>query len=114
MRYSAVQTHITTMTLLIVAAGCGDSWVGLELPGTLTSAQSIVFDVLILNSEVYPDGETGPLLVDLGIDGDRIAAIGDLSGCSAQLEINGSGLTTVPGFIDAHSHADAPGAWERL
>ncbi|MCH8219217.1 MAG: amidohydrolase family protein, partial [Planctomycetes bacterium] len=45
---------------------------------------------------------------DVAIKGDRIAAIGDLSGDTAGKVIDASGLTVTPGFIDVHSHA-APG-----
>ncbi len=43
---------------------------------------------------------------DVAVDGDRIAAVGDLSGMSAEREIDASGLTISPGFIDTHAHSD--------
>ena len=42
---------------------------------------------------------------DIGIRGDRIEAIGDLSDATAQLELDARGLYVAPGFIDTHSHA---------
>ena len=63
------------------------------------------FDVLILNGDVYPDGDSGPLAVDIGIIDDRIASMeSDLSGFTAREVIDATGLLVVPGFIDAHSH----------
>ncbi len=44
--------------------------------------------------------------VDLGIEGERIAAIGDLSRTEAELDVDGSGLAVSPGFIDLHTHSD--------
>ena len=41
----------------------------------------------------------------MGISGDRIVAIGDLSKRQADLRLDVSGLAVVPGFIDIHSHA---------
>ncbi len=41
----------------------------------------------------------------MGIRGDRIAAIGDLSAYKADQRIAVAGLAVVPGFIDIHSHA---------
>lgn len=43
---------------------------------------------------------------DIGIIDDRIAAIGDLAGYSADMELDGRNLVAAPGFIDIHSHTD--------
>lgn len=42
---------------------------------------------------------------DVGIEGDRIAAVGDVA-ASAGHEIDAGGLTLAPGFIDIHTHSD--------
>ncbi len=68
------------------------------------------FDILIKNGEVYPSGYQGPLWVDIGITGELITAIGDLSDKTAHQLIDASGLMVTPGFIDAHTHADSGGA----
>ncbi len=66
------------------------------------------FDVLIRGGRVL-DGSGSPWrYADVGIRGDRIAAVGDLSGDSAASVIDARGLYIAPGFIDVHSHA-APG-----
>ncbi len=49
---------------------------------------------------------------DIAIDGDRISAIGDLSGETALREIDATGLTVTPGFIDLHTHLDAQVGWD--
>ena len=36
--------------------------------------------------------------------GDRVAAVGDLSGARARVDV--SGLVVAPGFIDSHTHDD--------
>ena len=41
---------------------------------------------------------------DLGVRGDRISGVGDLTWQSGEIEIDGSGLVLAPGFIDAHHH----------
>ena len=52
------------------------------------------------------DGTGNPwFLADVALDGDRIAAIGDLRAATAGREIDATGLYVTPGFIDAHSHA---------
>ena len=68
------------------------------------SAQD-AFDVLIRGARVL-DGTGNPwYFADVGITGDRIAALGDLSGRTAATVVEGEGLYVAPGFIDAHSHA---------
>ncbi len=64
------------------------------------------FDVLIRNGQVL-DGTGNPAIrADVGIAGERITAIGDLSAATAARVIDVTGLHVVPGFIDMHSHAD--------
>ncbi|MDQ6787720.1 MAG: D-aminoacylase [Acidobacteriota bacterium] len=59
-----------------------------------------VFDVLIKNGTVY-DGTGKPgKRVDVGIRGDKIAAVGDLSKAKAQTIIDAKNLAVTPGFIN--------------
>lgn len=63
-------------------------------------------DILIRNATVI-DGTGAPRrMANIAIDGDRIAAIGDLSGHTAEREIDATGLIAAPGFIDVHTHDD--------
>ena len=63
------------------------------------------FDVLIRNARVM-DGTGNPWLrIDLGITGDRIAALGRLDGATAVRTIDARDRVVTPGFIDVHSHA---------
>jgi N-acyl-D-amino-acid deacylase len=58
------------------------------------------FDVLIKDGTLY-DGSGGPpLRASIGIRGDRIAAIGDLSGATAKLVVDAAGRAVAPGFIN--------------
>jgi len=64
------------------------------------------FDVVIRGGTLY-DGSGGPPVVtDLAIDGDRIAAIGDLSDHGGRVEIDATGLAVAPGFINMLSWAN--------
>jgi len=64
------------------------------------------YDVLIKGSEIV-DGTGRPAFRgDVGIRGEKIAAVGDIGGEAARV-IDGSGLVTCPGFVDPHSHADS-------
>jgi N-acyl-D-amino-acid deacylase len=69
-------------------------------------AGDIHYDIIISQAEIV-DG-TGALRfdADIGIKGDRIARIGDLSKAAGAMRIDGSGLVAAPGFIDAHTHDD--------
>ncbi|MGH8242084.1 MAG: N-acyl-D-amino-acid deacylase family protein [Steroidobacteraceae bacterium] len=63
------------------------------------------FDLLIRNGRVI-DGSGNPWFrADVGIRGDRIAAIGDLSDATAARVIDARQSVVAPGFIDMHSHA---------
>src|SRR5512132_3200804 len=58
------------------------------------------FTVVIRAGTVY-DGTGSPgVRADVGIRGDRIAAIGDLSTESARTVVDATGLAIAPGFIN--------------
>jgi N-acyl-D-aspartate/D-glutamate deacylase len=65
-----------------------------------------MLDLKITRGRVY-DGSGNPWFpVDIGIQGDRIAVLGDLGAAEARRTIDAAGLTVCPGFIDIHSHSD--------
>src|SRR5262245_32602199 len=52
------------------------------------------------------DGSGNPWMhADVGITGDRIAAVGRLTGATAPVTIDARDRLVTPGFIDVHSHA---------
>lgn len=64
------------------------------------------YDAVLRGGTIY-DGSGGPPRVaDLAIQGDRIAAIGDLGRARGQLEIDARGLAVAPGFINMMSWAN--------
>jgi len=66
----------------------------------------VQYDILIKGAKII-DGTGNPWFYgDIGIKGDMIAAIGDLSKETAAKTINAKGLVVAPGFIDMHNHAD--------
>jgi len=65
------------------------------------------FDLLIQNGSVLDGTGAEAFSADVGIIGERIAAIGDLSKAEATQTIDATGKMVCPGFIDAHSHSDA-------
>jgi N-acyl-D-amino-acid deacylase len=64
------------------------------------------FDVVIRGGILYDGSGVEPVVADLAIDGDRIAAVGDLSGHTGRAEIDASGLAVAPGFINMLSWAN--------
>lgn len=62
------------------------------------------FDLIIAGGLVYDGSGDAPRRADIGVVGDRIARIGDLSAASATKRIDATGLAVAPGFIDVHSH----------
>jgi N-acyl-D-amino-acid deacylase len=70
------------------------------------------FDV-ILESGLVVDG-TGQAGIrgDVGIVGDTIVATGDLSAARARQRVDCSSQVISPGFIDIHTHYDAPVLWD--
>jgi N-acyl-D-amino-acid deacylase len=64
-----------------------------------------VYDVILRGGTIY-DGSGGRAYVaDVGLAGDRIAAVGDLGRASAGLELDVRGLAVAPGFINMLSWA---------
>ncbi|MDP6458445.1 MAG: D-aminoacylase [Candidatus Bathyarchaeota archaeon] len=63
-------------------------------------------DFLFVNAKVI-DGAGNPWFrADVGIKGDKIKAVGSLSGANSERTIYAGGLVVAPGFIDIHSHSD--------
>jgi len=63
------------------------------------------FNLVLEGGSVWKGWGSKPVVADIGIRGDRIVAIGDLSGLGADQRIAVGGLAVVPGFVDIHSHA---------
>jgi len=65
------------------------------------------FDVILKNGWVI-DGTGGPpFLADLGVLGEKVAAVGPLGHALAAKVLDVTGRYVVPGFIDAHVHGDS-------
>jgi len=73
----------------------------------------MAFDLVIRNGMIVDGSGLGGYRADVGIVGDRIAAIGRLKEHGKQ-EIDAEGLAVTPGFIDGHTHLDAQIFWDPI
>ena len=64
------------------------------------------FDVIIRGGTVYDGTGRPPVKADIGIKGDRIAGLGNLSRATAPTIVDAKGLAVAPGFINMLSHSE--------
>ena len=88
---------ITKTTLLVTVVCLAWAW-GCSTP--------VEYDVLIRGGTVYDGTGSAPVTADLAIQGDSIAAIGDLAGATGKTEVDAQGLAVSPGFINMMSWAN--------
>jgi N-acyl-D-aspartate/D-glutamate deacylase len=62
-------------------------------------------DVVIRNGTIYDGSGSDPLIGDVAVNGDVIAAVGGLPGVRGRVEIDVAGLAVAPGFINMLSWA---------
>jgi N-acyl-D-amino-acid deacylase len=82
--------------------GFPDSWLATQhFEGVID-----VYDLLIVGGVLF-DGAGNPGIAgDVGIENDRIAALGPSIGSAARKTVNAEGLVVAPGFIDIKTHSD--------
>lgn len=69
------------------------------------------YDIVIRNGLVVDGSGGAPRVVDVGVIGDQIAAVGAGLG-EGRAEIDASGLVVTPGFVDIHTHYDGQVTWD--
>jgi len=72
-----------------------------------------MYDLVIRNGTVVDGTGLPKYRADVGLNGDRIAAIGRIAE-RGQEEIDATGHVVSPGFIDGHTHMDAQVFWDPL
>jgi N-acyl-D-amino-acid deacylase len=65
-----------------------------------------MYDLIIENGTIIDGTHTPRYPADIGISGDKITAIGDLSSSEARTRIDATGKIVAPGFVDIHTHMD--------
>ena len=103
-----------SLSLLLTASVAVGSSLGCATPGTSSRepgagtpdvGASVIHDVILRGGTIYDGSGNAPYVADVAISGDRISAIGDLTGRSALREIDVRGLAVAPGFINMLSWA---------
>jgi N-acyl-D-aspartate/D-glutamate deacylase len=70
-----------------------------------------MYDILIRGGDLIDGTGGAPRRADVGIQGDRIVAIGDLDDGAVET-IDATGKVVAPGFVDVHTHYDAQVFWD--
>ncbi len=65
-----------------------------------------MFDIIIRGGTIIDGTKAARFRGDLGIQGDRITQIGDLSQTETRVSIDAVGKIVAPGFVDVHNHSD--------
>src|SRR5215831_9560506 len=65
------------------------------------------YDLIIRHGTLYDGTGAGGVIQDVAVQGDRIAARGDLSRATGRQEVNATGLAVAPGFIDMLNHSES-------
>ena len=78
---------------------------GLCVTTALGCAESASYDLIVRGGTVLDGNGSAPARGDIGITGDRIVAVGDLSDGRAGRVIDASGLMVAPGFIDVQGQS---------
>jgi len=76
--------------------------VGLAGAGCSSAPQ---YDLVIRHGTVYDGSGSAGIVGDVAVKGDRIMAVGDLTGARGQQEVDATGLAVTPGFIDMLNHS---------
>src|SRR5215831_795042 len=84
------QRLVYTTFLFIVLCGCAPK-----------------YDLVIRHGTVYDGTGAGGVIQDVAVQGDRIAARGDLSRATGRQEVDATGLAVAPGFIDMLNHSES-------
>jgi len=74
--------------------------------GTDIPSMHPTFDLLIRRGLVVDGSGAKGKIADVGISGERVAAVGDLGEARGRREIEAEGKVVCPGFVDIHGHSE--------
>ncbi len=76
------------------------------LLGASRKTQDRDFDVLVRGGSVVDGSGAPPFRSDVGIRGEIVASVRDLTGATARRVLDATDLTVSPGFVDVHTHSE--------
>jgi N-acyl-D-amino-acid deacylase len=109
LRRAGARDGISLNSTSFAASFCGAACVCallVALMSPLSQAHSAPYDVLIRHGTIYDGSGQAPVIADVAIQGDRIAAIGLMPDARARRELDARGLAVAPGFINMLSWAN--------
>lgn len=90
--------------LLAALAGCRSA--PSPAPAPPAPSPAAHHEIVLRGGTIYDGSGRAPFVGDVALDGDRIAALGDLGGARGRTEIDVAGLAVAPGFVNMLSWAD--------
>lgn len=75
-------------------------------PPDLDALSRASFDLVLRGGTVLDGTGSVPARADVGVRGERVAAVGDLTHAAAGRVLDVDGCFVCPGFIDIHTHSD--------
>src|SRR3954451_10678516 len=69
-------------------------------------------DLVIRGGKVIDGTGAQARSADVGIEGERIVAVGDIGSTGGAEVVDLDGLVLAPGFVDIHTHYDAQVTWD--
>ena len=72
-----------------------------------------MLDLIIRGGTIVDGTGAAPVVGDIGVQGDRIVAVGKVEG-PARREIDANGLVITPGWVDLHTHYDGQATWDAV
>ena len=93
-----IQTKLQKVSALVLVFAL--AFLTIATGRTKRALQAQSFDVIIKGGTVYDGTGRAPVQADVGIKGERIAAIGNLGSATAPTIVDAKGLAVAPGFIN--------------
>ena len=88
------------VAILVLALACSAP------SGQKAEARAPSYDLIIRHGDAIDGSGKARFRADVGVRGDTIATIGDLSAATAAVEIDATGQVVAPGFIDLLGHSE--------
>ncbi len=99
LRHCGNKNSMSGRKLIVVLLAC------LLTACTVRAQKASDFDLIVRRGVVYDGSGHTPIVADVGVRGQRIVAVGDLSRTHAAHEVNAHGLAVAPGFVNMLSWA---------